>query len=331
MGVDLRKVVGFVAVSLLCMGTGCSDEVPRPPVVILSTPPPAQLVPIGPLQPGGDNKSNFGSFELGQSFRPDPHITRGRAGGLRNAAALDPSCSGWISRTPDHVFVASSHYGSLRLIAAANEDITLVVRKPDGTYACNDDGEGTNPIIGASFAAGAYQVWVGSYNRGVETPYVLGVTERQNVSASALLAAANTMPASDDRNRHRAAIRLTHGFMPDPRKVQGEGGGRRPASDLGAACAGWISQEPDHVIHAQSPFERLRASIMARSKRPLSLVVRHSSGEVTCTEMAPGGAEVDAAFSKGRHQVWVATGTPGRRLKYELTLSEVAGHSRGTL
>ena len=48
-------------------------------------------------------------------------------------------------------------------------------------------------------------------------------------------------------------------------KVQGEGGGRRPASDLGAACAGWISQEPDHVIHAQSPFERLRASIMARS------------------------------------------------------------------
>ena len=130
---------------------------------VVHVPPMAQLMPIGPLQPGRATKSNFGTFELGRSFKPDPFVVMGRAGGARNASNLDPSCSGWVSRTPDHVFVAETHYGSLRVLAAAPTDVTLVIEKPDGTYFCNDDGEGTNPVIGASFAAGRYKLWVGSF------------------------------------------------------------------------------------------------------------------------------------------------------------------------
>jgi hypothetical protein len=139
-----------------------------------------------PAAPAGG--SNFGTITLATGFTPDPHVASGTSGAGasgRDASTLDANCRGQIDSTPDHLFVATTAMSNLRIMANSTSDTTLVVQKPDGTYACNDDGEGLNPIVvvqGA--AAGTYQVFVGSYTEGENAAYKLGVSELASVTPS---------------------------------------------------------------------------------------------------------------------------------------------------
>ena len=65
----------------------------------------------------------------------------------------------------------------MKILAASSSDTTLVVQRPDGTYLCNDDAEGRNPVVSGSFPAGAYRVWIGSYRARDNSAYRLGFTE----------------------------------------------------------------------------------------------------------------------------------------------------------
>jgi hypothetical protein len=132
--------------------------------------------------------SNFGTITLATGFTPDPHVASGTSGAGasgRDASTLDANCRGQIDSTPDHLFVATTAMSNLRIMANSQSDTTLVIRKPDGTYACNDDGEGLNPIVAIQGApAGTYQVFVGSYNEGENAAYKLGVSELDSVTPS---------------------------------------------------------------------------------------------------------------------------------------------------
>jgi len=130
--------------------------------------------------------SNFGTVTLNPGFMPDPHREQGTSGGGVNASTLNPSCAGWVAQTPDHLFVASANFANLRVMAHSDADITLVVQKPDGTYLCNDDSEGLNPLVSGPFPPGTYKIWVGSYEQGVNSRYTLGFSELATVNPSAL-------------------------------------------------------------------------------------------------------------------------------------------------
>lgn len=94
-----------------------------------------------------------------------PNMVEGRAGGATDASGLGDDCIGMISSDPDHVVTLAAAMPNLRIYAKSGEDITLVVQKPDGTYLCNDDFEGRDPLVTMeSFPAGTYKVWVGSYS-----------------------------------------------------------------------------------------------------------------------------------------------------------------------
>ncbi|MCC6872770.1 MAG: hypothetical protein IT378_00565, partial [Sandaracinaceae bacterium] len=74
-----------------------------------------------------------------------------------------------------------------RIMVNCAQDSTLVVQGPDGAYRCNDDADGTNPIVQGPFTPGQYRVWVGSYMQGTTgTPYVIGFSELPTVSPSSL-------------------------------------------------------------------------------------------------------------------------------------------------
>ena len=67
----------------------------------------------------------------------------------------------------------------------ARSDLTLVVRRPDGSYACNDDGEGLNPIVVMQAApAGTYQIFVGTFDDRQMSDYKLGISELNSVTPS---------------------------------------------------------------------------------------------------------------------------------------------------
>lgn len=141
-----------------------------------------------PAAGGGD--SNFGTVAVAAAgFTPDPITAEGSSGGSVDAATLSPDCNGWVSGTPDHIIAVGADIPSLRVMAHGDVDITLVVQKPDGTYLCNDDSEGLNPLVAGAFPAGSYKVWIGSYEQGTNSAYHLGISELESIVPSSLVAA----------------------------------------------------------------------------------------------------------------------------------------------
>ncbi len=127
-------------------------------------------------------RSNFGTITLRPGFQPDPHITEGTSGAARDsdidAAQIDARCRGHVTTAPDHVLVATGPFASLAIAARSDGDTTLVVRAPDGTFLCDDDGGGgRNPLVRGSFAQGTYSIWVGSYAGESNFGYRLGFSE----------------------------------------------------------------------------------------------------------------------------------------------------------
>src|SRR5688572_11902035 len=95
---------------------------------------------------GGGGGAAAAPLTLGPGFTPDPTTATGSAGGVSDASTFGAGCVGHISLTPNHTLTVSGQIPYMRIVANAAEDITLVVRRPDGTYMCNDDTEGYNPM-----------------------------------------------------------------------------------------------------------------------------------------------------------------------------------------
>jgi hypothetical protein len=135
---------------------------------------------------GAAGGSNFGTVQLNAGFIPDPHTASGTSGGNIDASTWQAGCNGFVTQQPDHLFVAATAFANLRVLAHSQGDITLVVQKPDGTYICNDDTEGTDPVVAGAFPAGTYKIWIGSYQAGTNSPYTVGFTELPSVTTASL-------------------------------------------------------------------------------------------------------------------------------------------------
>jgi len=121
----------------------------------------------------------YAAVSLSPGFLPDPQVVSGTSGGQTNATTMIPGCQGWIAGSePDHEFTALGDFAHLRIFVASEGDTTLVIQRPDGSYACNDDYEGSNPLVELTSAeAGLYRIWVGSFHEGEYNSYKLGFSE----------------------------------------------------------------------------------------------------------------------------------------------------------
>lgn len=168
----------------------------------------AALCALLTLGAGGCCFGGSGSFDvsgptthLGPGFAPDPMILSGSAGGLSQASALDPSCRGYVGIIPSHTLQISAPMPMLRVMALSGDDTTLVVRRPEGVYVCNDDSDGLNPSVDlANVQPGAYGVYVGTYASGSSASgssasgssasYQLGLTTNPSITPTTMLAPA---------------------------------------------------------------------------------------------------------------------------------------------
>ncbi|MEM0961624.1 MAG: hypothetical protein AAGK21_03640 [Bacteroidota bacterium] len=85
------------------------------------------------------------------------------AGGTILNPVEGSACQGFVSErptveieSPTGIEVTASH---------PEDDLTLVVRGPDGAWTCSDDADGQNPRARVSGAQGTYSVWVGTFSR----------------------------------------------------------------------------------------------------------------------------------------------------------------------
>ena len=119
----------------------------------------------------------YGSVSLNPGFMPDPFQAQVTAGGSIDAASIDGNCVGLIADAPDYRLQYGGGGSQLFIGVTSSADTTLVVNGPDGSWYCDDDTNGFNPLVGgAGPDAGQYDIWVGTY--GSDTaPATIFITE----------------------------------------------------------------------------------------------------------------------------------------------------------
>ena len=112
----------------------------------------------------------------------------GNAGGLRDAAGMGDGCLGNIPEAPQHILNVSAALPNLTIMVNGNSaDTTLVVHLPDGTYRCNDDTDGLNPVVTGPVGAGNVEVFVGSYSHdSTAASYIIGFSPDATALPSSL-------------------------------------------------------------------------------------------------------------------------------------------------
>ena len=123
---------------------------------------------------------NYGSVSLAAGFTPDPHTTSVTSGGSVSASYLGGGCTGYATASPDFRINWSGTSSRLRIffVASGGNDTTLIVNSATGSWVCNDDYSGRDPLVDLNNpGAGQIDVWVGSYSSGAFVSGTLYVTE----------------------------------------------------------------------------------------------------------------------------------------------------------
>ncbi|AKF03679.1 pre-peptidase C-terminal domain-containing protein [Sandaracinus amylolyticus] len=176
----LLSLVLVIASGCCFGGTGLPGSAPPAPTPPVGTTPTTAVAPVAP----------GATISLAPGFMPDPQVSTGAAGGPVAANTMSPDCRGHIPAQPSLIINATAAFANLRIVASSSADTTLVVQRADGTFLCNDDSEGLNPIVQGAFGPGQHRVWVGTWSpTGAGAAYTLGVTELASVTAASLGAA----------------------------------------------------------------------------------------------------------------------------------------------
>ena len=265
--------------------------------------------------------ASYESFTLAPGFLPDPATGSGTSGGPRNASQFGSTahgpCVGMIDNSPDHVMTLSGNFSYLRVSATSAGDVSLVIQGPDGSYRCNDDAVGLNPVVEGSWPAGRYNIFVGTVG-GTNVPYSLAITEIRGSGS-----AGGAAQASASGGGTYGGATLNPGFMPDPHVLRGTSGGANDAGRHGSTshgpCVGQIASAPDHIVTLGGAFSYLRFAV--ESSGDTTLVIEGPNGFMCNDDTVGLNPEVAGAMPAGTYRIWVGSFGGGNHA-YTLNVTE---------
>jgi len=122
-------------------------------------------------------------------------------------------------------------------------------------------------------------------------------------------------------------VQLSAGFMPDPTRASGMGGGMVQAQSVPGApgnCRGFIPGAPQQIIQSPTGFNFLRLIAQPLAGTDLTLMVRGTS-QTWCADDTYGnvpGLDLQA-LPPGRYDVYVGTYSQSGPAPYQLLMSEL--------
>ncbi|ADI63462.1 hypothetical protein [Trichormus azollae] len=132
-------------------------------------------------------KANFGTLKLSPGFEAQKGIVTGFTGGSYSFSAMSNRdrdqkvCIGFGDPNPDHILVLEKDFDNLKiLINSGGKDTTIFIKGPDdGTIRCGDDiGKSKEASVSdRNWKKGIYQLWVGTFNPGVQDNYTLTIEQ----------------------------------------------------------------------------------------------------------------------------------------------------------
>ena len=265
----------------------------------------------------------FGSVLLSAGFEPDPYALEMLSGGEVAATYLGGECMGYAAVAPDFRISWSGTSAELNVLFVADDgdDTTLLVNRPDGSWACNDDADGTlDPmVVLRNPSPGQYDVWVGSFGAGAFVPGMLMVTERD---LDAIAAGIDELDYTADP--YFGSVELQAGFAPDPYLSEVVGGGAVDASYLGGDCVGYAAQAPDVRLVWGGSSHELILFFVADAEGDTSLVVNLPDRTWVCNDDA-GSLDPLIVLEnppEGQYDIWVGSYQPGQSIEGVLGITE---------
>jgi hypothetical protein len=314
-----------------------------------------------PAAPAGTALDSTGAPTHGETalqarFLPDPFSTLVIGGGYLSVPNLDglpadmSECAGYTESAPDFRLNWSGTSTRLRFhfipatpsVGGAEADAGLIVRAPDGSYACNRDFASGYVRPSLEFLTpqeGAYHVWVSSETAPAEpvagllyitelatTPETVQQTATTPVNdlvgPDPLGAASNTVTFGAD-SADPFAVPVSS-FSGDVDLGALNGNLRNPDTTL--ICAGFVSTAPTLALSLPLDFPYLRVFFTADNETddPV-LVVRMPDGRWYCGDDALGTldpmVDILGGQAQGVAQVWVGSFTSGSSIPGTLYLT----------
>ncbi len=266
-----------------------------------------------------------GPSNLRSGFGAGPVSIDIQAGGAIDASVLSYDCYGYITHQPTHSLVYAAGDEALYVSAASDMDGVLIIRAPDGSWHCNDDGgEGVNPgVVFDAPESGEYDIWVGSYGFGSGyQPGQLHISETRFFDD-------NRFSRAPNRNMRPQSgrVALRSGFAGDPDITTVPVGGQvnvsRTVQD--DFCWGQVSEAPGVILDYRAGDDAdLFVSLEAEADT--TLLVQGPNGDWYCDDDTAGnlnpGLRIRAPQS-GEYAIWGGRYSNGPIIQGQLYISEL--------
>jgi hypothetical protein len=291
-------------------------------------------------------------LDLKAGFPLDPFVVSVNGGGPVEASTLDPACTGYVNTNPTLSVNWDGKAEVIRIFYYSDHDPTLVVKLPDGSFACNDDANRLllDPLVKLENpASGQYLVWVGAADKGQLLPGLLVISARKDLDMGAfsLAGLVKRQPIVEtlkeeltEPEREALAARLTGGIAMlkaahDTGRLETfsqeiEVAGEIEAHELPLGetlCNGYISETPDLVFTV--PENEKDLFVFFEGDGDGTLVIATPDGEFLCNDdVAYNHNHNPLVFiedpASGEYKVFVGRVETDVPIKGKLIVTEIA-------
>lgn len=238
-----------------------------------------------------DVPPTIGMIDLART--PSPLPIRGDTRGAHGAPG---DCRGHVPDAPQ-IVLRLARPTAVRIAPTSSTDIVLVVRTSEGDVFCDDDTDGSNPVVSRVLPAGDHRLWVGTYAESGSATFELAITASE-VSA---------MPDESGLATRAAPSLGARRLEPGADAIlEGTSVGFVEASRVSSGCRGSVPVVPHLAIELA---RETPVSIETTSDTDLVLLVRAADGRFLCDDdSGPGNApRIAGVLPAGRQTVWVGT------------------------
>lgn len=255
------------------------------------------------------------------------------AGGSVRVDDVGPGCVGYAAAAPDIRLEWSGSISELYIYFQAdesNDDATLLVQSPDGSWFCNDDmnDSALNPGLGLQNpASGTYNIWMGSYHEGI---YIPGEVSVSAADPGGMFVETGELDWRLDPGY--GVIALSAGFTPDPHSVSIASGGRvnTSALQLGSDCLGYAAAAPDYRLYWSGSTSELYMFFVAENEgEDNTILISQPDGSWICNDDIdsdnPNPGLLLPNPADGQYDIWIGSYTEGVSSSGQLYIAEREG------
>jgi len=277
---------------------------------------------------------NYGETEL-DGFSDDPILrVPVTSGGEISIESFENNCAGFVSDAPDYRLEWKGLAENLSfsfLPDQTDDDATILINLPDGSWQCNDDISDGNVNPGITLANpknGTYNIWVGSYNESdfLDGNLIISEAIPSDVGNSMV----NTNTSLDySLDPYFSTMRLKEGFTPDPFYISGQSGGDQNLENMGLGqnCKGYASSAPDFRLHWEGATTTLKISFEAANEgEDAVLIINTPDGSWKCNDDRETNNLNPLIYLEGEREgqfdIWIGSHDENTYINGKLFISE---------